>query len=317
MVEEHDFLVYHLGSGPKFVKHAFERSCALAYPPDEESLALERAHQEGEHATPRSSTSRRKYLGLRQTQQDRLFDEKVGPSLCLATRIGPMHTAAAYTNLTSLLLEKRQSLVGKSILLFSYGSGAASTMYRLKARGLPVTNWDKHAELDGRTYHSAAAFDALSERYASTWRKFGWTAAVEDEQPGGAYYLTECDTLGRRAYRLVKHPDMHLQGPLSIAIEDSRLSKEERALTKEGPRFDWRRVKPAEAKPPPSKQPQPPKPPKEGKKQSSKQQPPKHKQAPAPAAAPAAGGAPAAPAHDKEALAALLSALQTQAEAAA
>ena len=40
MVEEHDFLVYHLGSGPKFVKHAFERSCALAYPPDEEARAL-------------------------------------------------------------------------------------------------------------------------------------------------------------------------------------------------------------------------------------------------------------------------------------
>ena len=39
MVEEHDFLVYHLGSGPKFVKHAFERSCALAYPPDEEARA--------------------------------------------------------------------------------------------------------------------------------------------------------------------------------------------------------------------------------------------------------------------------------------
>ena len=43
MVEEHDFLVYHLGSGPKFVKHAFERSCALAYPPDEEARAQERS----------------------------------------------------------------------------------------------------------------------------------------------------------------------------------------------------------------------------------------------------------------------------------
>jgi 3-hydroxy-3-methylglutaryl CoA synthase len=57
---------------------------------------------------------------------------QVGPSLCLAARIGPMHTAAAYTNLTSLLLEKRESLLGKSIALFSYGSGAASTLYRLQ-----------------------------------------------------------------------------------------------------------------------------------------------------------------------------------------
>jgi hypothetical protein len=59
---------------------------------------------------------------------------QVGPSLCLASRIGPMHTAAAYTNLTSLLLEKREALIGKSIAVFSYGSGAASTMYRLQVR---------------------------------------------------------------------------------------------------------------------------------------------------------------------------------------
>lgn len=31
VVDEHSYMLYHLGSGPKFVKHAFERTCANAW----------------------------------------------------------------------------------------------------------------------------------------------------------------------------------------------------------------------------------------------------------------------------------------------
>ena len=57
-----------------------------------------------------------------------------GRSLVLAARIGPMHTAATYVNLTSLLLHASPE-VGAKIGVFSYGSGAASSMYRLRVRG--------------------------------------------------------------------------------------------------------------------------------------------------------------------------------------
>eukprot|EP00966_Prymnesium_polylepis_P241463 5584385-Prymnesium_polylepis.1 len=30
-VDAHDFLVFHLGSGPKFVRHAFEKALAAAH----------------------------------------------------------------------------------------------------------------------------------------------------------------------------------------------------------------------------------------------------------------------------------------------
>eukprot|EP00962_Isochrysis_galbana_P017729 scaffold5104_cov123-Isochrysis_galbana.AAC.3 len=35
----------------------------------------------------------------------------------------------------------------------------------------------------------------------------------------GAYYLTECDSLGRRAYHLVRDPEMRLRGPTLITIQ--------------------------------------------------------------------------------------------------
>jgi len=187
------------GSGPKFVKHAFERSCTMAYATDEAGRKLEAEHQEGEYSTPRKGTARRKFKGLCQMQQDRLFDAKVAPSLCLATRIGPMHTAAAYTNLTSLLLEKREALVGKSIALFSYGSGAASTMYCLKVRSLPVTNWRKHEELDMRVYHDGKTFDAICNRYTNTYGKFGWKAEVRSTRVCQPYSCGSIGAYGSRA----------------------------------------------------------------------------------------------------------------------
>lgn len=38
-------------------------------------------------------------------------------------------------------------------------------------------------------------------------------------QHPGAYYLTECDSLGRRAYHLVRDPEMRLRGPTLITIQ--------------------------------------------------------------------------------------------------
>ena len=76
----------------------------------------------------------KKYDGkLAMDETTLLFNKKVAPSLRLATRIGPQHTVATYTNITSLLIHKGAggALVGKTINVYSYGSGAAATMFRL------------------------------------------------------------------------------------------------------------------------------------------------------------------------------------------
>ena len=41
---------------------------------------------------------------------------------------------------------------------------------------------------------------------------------VSDIQFPGAYYLTECDEYGRRAYHPVKYPDISLRAPPRIPI---------------------------------------------------------------------------------------------------
>jgi hypothetical protein len=50
-------------------------------------------------------------------------------------------------------------------------------------RSLPVTDWNKHEELDNRIFHSAAEFDRICERYASTYGRFGWKAEVSGNDP--------------------------------------------------------------------------------------------------------------------------------------
>ncbi|CAG2121609.1 unnamed protein product, partial [Medioppia subpectinata] len=64
------------------------------------------------------------------TLSKRTFDQKTDPSLMLARTVGNMYTASLYASITSLLLsESADSLANKKLLLFSYGSGLAASMF--------------------------------------------------------------------------------------------------------------------------------------------------------------------------------------------
>jgi 3-hydroxy-3-methylglutaryl-CoA-synthase len=191
VIEDSDYCVFHLGSGPKFVKHAFERCQANAM---------------GWQQLKGGRT--KKYDGrLAMDETTTLFNQKVAPSLRIATRIGPQHTVATYTNLTSLMIHKgkKGGLLGKTINVFSYGSGAASTMYRLKVRRMPGFVKDLHEVLDQRSFVGAEKFDQIMNEYAETYARFDWSARIRNgPQPGGCYYLKGCDKYGRRSYYQVK-----------------------------------------------------------------------------------------------------------------
>jgi len=198
IVDEHNFLVFHLGSGPKFVKHAFERCIANAFG----------------YKPPKGKRMRMYDGNLSMARTEDLFNKKVCPSLRLAKRVGPMHTVATYMNITSLLIHENQNLIGKFLNIFSYGSGAASTMFRVHFDALPGYKEDMHAYLDSRDYHKPSTFDNIQERYSLTYAKFGWKAVADTKQRGGAFYLTECDVVGRRTYVQVVDPEVKLSGPL-------------------------------------------------------------------------------------------------------
>jgi hydroxymethylglutaryl-CoA synthase len=60
------------------------------------------------------------------------FKKKVEPGMLLSKNIGNIYTWSLYIGLASLLNEG--NLIGKRVLMFSYGSGLMSSMFRLRIR---------------------------------------------------------------------------------------------------------------------------------------------------------------------------------------
>lgn len=72
-------------------------------------------------------------LPVKAIQQCNIDIDKLEPSLCLARRNGNSYTASLYFCLLSLITEKKGELkIGDKILMFSYGSGVASSIFFLK-----------------------------------------------------------------------------------------------------------------------------------------------------------------------------------------
>ena len=73
-------------------------------------------------------------------QTSALLNEKFGDiwrdrcerSLLLAKQLGNIYTGSLYNGLLSLICDETIDLAGKRILMFSYGSGCAASMFILK-----------------------------------------------------------------------------------------------------------------------------------------------------------------------------------------
>jgi hydroxymethylglutaryl-CoA synthase len=64
------------------------------------------------------------------------FNQRVSPSIEVPTQCGNMYCASVYASFASLLANvDSETLQGKRIAIFSYGSGLASSMFSLKVRG--------------------------------------------------------------------------------------------------------------------------------------------------------------------------------------
>ena len=183
--EEHDFLVYHPASGYKFAYHVFERIVAL----------------------DTTEGSEDEYVSD-------VFQRRVAPSLRLFRRIGLMHSASVHANMVSLLSSDAPLEVNTSILLFSYGSGSASSMFRLRLeRNTVQLTPSLDAILDSRTYHSPSQFEEICAGYAESFGRFGWTSTAATPQLPEACYLRGVDALGRRTYEWISNIDGMMIAP--------------------------------------------------------------------------------------------------------
>eukprot|EP01128_Nolandella_sp_AFSM9_P010365 TRINITY_DN7144_c0_g1_i1.p1 TRINITY_DN7144_c0_g1~~TRINITY_DN7144_c0_g1_i1.p1 ORF type:complete len:3457 (+),score=854.03 TRINITY_DN7144_c0_g1_i1:70-10371(+) len=128
-----------------------------------------------------------------------MYDQKVKPSSTACKVVGSMYTAAVYVNLASLLDSVGTTeMVGKQVLMFSYGSGLASTLYRLRVAA-KVTLSPLISTLDSYTEKTPAEFIKICDDFSSALGATSYTPSTTDRKEGN-FYLKEIDAHGLRVY---------------------------------------------------------------------------------------------------------------------
>ncbi|RQM06117.1 hypothetical protein DH86_00003374 [Scytalidium sp. 3C] len=135
------------------------------------------------------------------------FNERVQPSIQVPTQCGNMYCGSVYAGLCSLLSHvDSETLQGKRIGVFSYGSGLASSMFSLKVTGSTtaikeILNLEER--LAARRVVPPQTYDDMCELRKKAHLQKGYTPSGSiDGIVKGVYYLTEVDNMFRRKYEI-------------------------------------------------------------------------------------------------------------------
>ncbi|XP_042498630.1 hydroxymethylglutaryl-CoA synthase-like [Macadamia integrifolia] len=138
-----------------------------------------------------------------------LYDTKVQPTTLLSKQAGNMYTGSLYASFASLIHNKHSSLVDKRVIMFSYGSGLAATMFSLQLRG------GQHPFTLSNIATVMNVSEKLKSRHKISPENFVETLKLMEHQYGakdfvttkdtsilspGTFYLTEVDSMYRRYY---------------------------------------------------------------------------------------------------------------------
>ncbi|KYK54891.1 putative hydroxymethylglutaryl-CoA synthase [Drechmeria coniospora] len=135
------------------------------------------------------------------------FQERVNPSIQVATNCGNMYCASVWGGLASLLsFVDARALQGKRIGLFSYGSGLASSFMSFRVAGsvekmAAVLNIG--ARLDARRCVPPATYDEMCDLRKQAHLQKDYTPKGDESTIApGAYYLTKVDDMFKREYEV-------------------------------------------------------------------------------------------------------------------
>ncbi|RDW93026.1 Hydroxymethylglutaryl-CoA synthase [Aspergillus mulundensis] len=138
------------------------------------------------------------------------FKQRVEPSIVAPSLCGNMYTGSLYCSLISLISNiDLGNVTGKTIGMFSYGSGAASALFCLKING-DLTQMVEKIDIMNRLAERHVATPEEYEEVASAcalrmaaYGKNGFTPVgdVASLLPG-TYYLVEIDEVYRRTYAI-------------------------------------------------------------------------------------------------------------------
>jgi len=176
-----DYNVFHTGGGYHIVKKAFERM-----------LRNERPECRG-------------------SERDELTAVRLHPSCHILKRVGPCHTVSSFLNTASVAMSQMQEALGKVIMVFTYGSGCAASMYQLRVDDIayfdPLEVWFLKRFYRNSIKMYPGDAHPIHMVFVETWMKFEYKPfgrqthgqdlnLLEDD----VYYLGEIDKFGRRFY---------------------------------------------------------------------------------------------------------------------
>ena len=145
---------------------------------------------------------------LREVVLNHEFCEKLQPGLALNKKVGNIYTGSLYLSLASIINNRKsEDLQNKRVFLYSYGSGAAATIFT--ARFDKSFNSDKFLNkqhlchmMKNRLKIDIGRFEALNYRREALYTAKGFLNEPIDEYLWEkSYYLAEVDKLGRRSYQ--------------------------------------------------------------------------------------------------------------------
>ncbi|KAI9738971.1 MAG: 3-hydroxy-3-methylglutaryl coenzyme A synthase [Claussenomyces sp. TS43310] len=135
------------------------------------------------------------------------FQERVQPSIEVPTMCGNMYCASVYGGLVSLLSDvSSESLQGKRIGIFSYGSGLASSLFSIKVQGSTESmqkELNLKERLAARSTLAPQLYDEMCELRKKAHLQKSYTPSGKPETIAkGVYYLESVDEMFRRKYQI-------------------------------------------------------------------------------------------------------------------
>lgn len=135
------------------------------------------------------------------------FNERVQPAISVATMCGNMYCGSVYGGLVGLISNVApKTIAGKTIGVFSYGSGLASSLFSIKVVGdisEMASKLNLNERLESRRIVAPEVYDemCLLREKAHLQKNFSPAGSVDTLLPG-TYYLTEVDDMFRRKYEV-------------------------------------------------------------------------------------------------------------------
>lgn len=136
------------------------------------------------------------------------WKDKCERTLHLAKMLGNIYTGSLYNGLITLLCDSQVDLQGKKVMLFSYGSGCAASMFFVHVKNGYKANQlfsgpHYSTRLDQRTKLSPEEYDAWMTQREQLFGKCDYTPTGETSHLfPGTFYLTKVDNKHRRFYKI-------------------------------------------------------------------------------------------------------------------